>query len=128
MLYVTNSLPPRQSDLPKRVASAACCILDEGKLVAVIRMTRSADTTRIELFPAGDPAVHRMETDRAGSHSHDIAHLLGMLGLDRVTARSLAFDAAIVLDCALDDMEIDNYEARRIFPLRVALMTNSFKI
>ena len=127
MLYVTNSLLPLKSDLPRRVVSAVCCVADEGEFIAAIKMTRSADTTRIELFPTGDPTVHRMETDSVGSHRHDIAHLLGVLGLDRVTARALASDAAIILDCALDDMEIDSYEARRSFPLLVALMTNSFK-
>ena len=128
LLYVTNSLLPLRSDLPKRVASATCCVADEGEFIAAIKMTRASDTVRIELFPVGDPAVYRMEADKAGSHRHDIAHLLGELGLDRVTARALASDAAIILDCALDDMEIDNYEARRRFPLLVALMTNSFKI
>ena len=128
VLYVTNSLLPLKAELPSRVTTAVCCIADEGEIVVPIKMTRAADTVRIDMYPAGDSATYRMTTDRAGDHRHDIAHLLGMLGLDRVTARSLAFDAAIVLDCALDDMEIDNYEARRSFPLRVALMTNSFKI
>ena len=128
MLYVTNSLLPLKSELPKRVATAACCVADEGEFIAAIKMTRAADTVRIELFPVGDSATYQMTTDRAGSHRHDIAHLLGALGLDRVTARALATDADVILDCALDDMEIDNYEARRRFPLLVALMTNSFKI
>ena len=128
MLYVTNSLLPFKPELPARVASATCCVADEGEFIAAIKMTRAADTVRIELFPAGDSATHSMTTDSAGSHRHDIAHLLGALGLDRVTARALALDAAIILDCALDDIEIDNYEARRRFPLLVALMTNSFKI
>ena len=128
MLYVTNSLLPLKSDLPRRVVSAVCCVADEGDIVVPIKMTRAADTVRIDMYPAGDSATHSMTTDREGDHRHDIAQMLGNLGYDRVTARSLAFDAAIILDCALDDMEIDNYEARRIFPLRVALMTNSFKI
>ena len=128
MLYVTNSLLPLKSELPKRVATAACCVADEGEFIAAIKMTRAADTVRIELFPVGDSATYQMTTDRAGSHRHDIAHLLGALGLDRVTARALATDADVVLDCALDDVAADNYEARRRFPLLVALMTNSFKI
>ena len=127
LLYITNSLLPLKVDLPKRVVSAVCCVADEGEFIAAIKMTRSTDTVRIELFPAGDPTVYRMTTDRAGSHRHDIAHLLGALGLDRVTAQSLAFDADVILDCALDDMDIDNYEALRSFPLREALATNNFK-
>lgn len=121
MLYVTNSLLPLKPELPSRVVSATCCIADEGQIVVPIKMTRAAGTVRIELFPAGDSATHSMTTDGEGDHKHDIAHMLGNLGYDRVTARSLAFDAAIILDCALNDLEIDNYEARRRFPLALAL-------
>lgn len=130
MLYITNSLLPPKSELPKRVATAACCVADEGEFIAAIKMTRAADTVRIELFPAGDSAAHSMTTDVEGDHRHVIAHLLGALGLDRVTARSLALDADVVLNCALDDMEVNNYEARRRFPLALALAltANSFKI
>ena len=130
MLYVTNSLLPLKADLPKRVATAVCCIADEGEFVIAIKLARAADTVRIELYPADDPATYRMTTGRAESHRHDIAHMLASLGLDRVTAQSLALDADIILGCALDDMDIDNHEARRRFPLQLALAlaANSFKI
>ena len=130
LLYVTNSLLPLKSELPKRVVSAVCCVADEGEIVVPIKMTRAADTVRIDMYPVGDSATYQMTTDRAGSHRHDIAHMLVSLGYDRVTARSLALDAAVVLDCALDDIEIDNREAQRRFPLALALAltANSFKI
>ena len=121
VLYVTNSLLPLKAELPSRVTTAVCCIADEGEIVVPIKMTRAAGTVRIELYPAGDSATHSLTTERAGDNRHDIARMLVSLGYDRVTARSLAFDAAIVLGCALDDMEIDNYEARRRFPLALAL-------
>ena len=128
VLYVTNSLLPLKPELPRRVVSAVCCVADEGEIVVPIKLTRAAGTVRINMYPAGDSATYQITTDGEGDHRHDIAHMLGELGYDRVTARSLAFDAAVILGCALDDMEIDNYEARRRFPLLVALMTNSFKI
>lgn len=129
LLYVTNSLLPLKPELPSRVAMAVCCIANEGELIMSVKMTRASDTVRIDLYPAGDPATYQMTTDRAGDNRHDIAHMLGKLGYDRVTARSLAADAAIILDCALDDMEADNYEARRRFPLAMAmaLTANNFK-
>ena len=128
VLYVTNSLLPLKAELPSRVTTAVCCIADEGEIVVPIKMTRAAGTVRIDMYPAGDSATRSMTTDRAGDHKYDIAHMLVSLGYDRLTARSLALDAAVILGCALDDMAIDNYEARRRFPLLVALMTNSFKI
>ena len=130
MLYVTNSLLPLKAELPSRVVSAVCCVADEGEIVVPIKMTRAADTVRIDMYPAGDSATYQITTDGEGDHRHDIAHMLVSLGYDRVTARSLAFDAAIILGCALDDMAIDNYEARRRFPLALALAltANSFKI
>ena len=130
MLYVTNSLLPLKPALPTRVVSAVCCLAYEGENIAAIQMTRAADTVRIDVYPGGVQTPHRMTTDRAGDNRHDIAHLLGELGLDRVTARSLALDAAIILGCALDDLAIDNYEARRRFPLALALAltANNFKI
>ena len=127
VLYVTNSLLPLKPELPSRVAYAVCCLANEGENIAAIIMTRAASTVRIDVYPGGVQTPYRMTTDREGGHKHDIAHLLGELGLDRVTARSLAFDAAIILDCALDQAQIDNYYARRAFPLREALATNNFK-
>ena len=130
VLYVTNSLLPLKPELPKRVATAACCLAYEGENIAAIQMTRAADTVRIDVYPGGVQTPHRMTTGRAGDNRHDIAHLLGELGLDRVTARSLALDADVVLNCALDDMEVNNYEARRRFPLALAmaLTANNFNI
>ena len=130
VLYVTNSLLPLKAELPSRVTTAVCCIADEGEIVVPIKMTRAAGTVRIDMYPAGDSVTYQMTTDGEGDHRHDIAHMLVSLGYDRVTARSLAFDAAVILGCALDDMAIDNYEARRRCPLTLALAlpANSFKI
>ena len=130
LLYVTNSLLPLKAELPSRVVSAVCCIADEGVIIIPIKMTRAAGTVRIDMYPAGDSATYQMTTDGEGDHKYDIAHMLVSLGYDLVTARSLAFDAAVILGCALDDMAIDNYEARRRFPLALALAltANSFKI
>ena len=128
-LYVTNARPVK-TDLPARVVSATCRIADDGQTIGALTATTTAATT------SDSPVIGLMLEFRGiryyayangrSDMAFKISSLLGPVLQAERAASSFASDAAIILDCALDEALIDNYEALRSFPLREALATNNF--
>ena len=130
-LYVTNARPIK-SDLPKRVVSATCRIADDGQTIGAITATTTTTTTGygsgVGLMLEFRGIRYYAQASGRGDMAFKISTLLGPVLQVEHAASSFASDAAIILDCALDDALMDNYDARRAFPLREALATNNFKI
>ena len=125
-LYVTNSRPTRV-DLPARVVSATCRIADDGQTIGALTATTTStysSSVRLELEFRGI-RYYAQASGRADMRLK-ISTLLGPVLRSESAASSFASDAAIILDCALDEALIDNYEALRSFPLREAIATNNF--